>query len=129
MIQPAEQKLSAIGAILKKGTKGSVLLADLREIPHKEIDESVFQNLSHLTKLKELLLAGLPVTDQMLELIAGLKSLQSIDLTDTPVGNPSLDILIALPKLKLVQLSGTNVSSDKVASVRKQMIDTRIVFR
>lgn len=129
MTEFAETKLAELGAVLKKGSKGSVLLADLTSFDHEKIDEGVFELLAEFSKLKELNIARLPVNDAMLQKLHKTTSLQSIDLTGTEISDQSVQWLSSLPNLKLVQLSETRVTSDTIATVRKKMIDTRIVYR
>jgi phosphoglycerate dehydrogenase-like enzyme len=129
MSEPVADKLSQMGALLKNGTKGNVLFADLTALAHENVTEDLFEQLAELSKLKEVHLAGLPVTDQMLQHLAVCSALQVVDLTDTLVTDQTLDLLVSFEKLKIVQLSGSQVTAEKIAAIRKQMIDTRIVYR
>lgn len=119
------QLLELQQATFKKSKSGKVLLVDLQAA--QEVTDEMVSQLTGLPKLRELNLAGCPVSDAIGASLRQFKNIRTLDLQRTAVSDAILDDLQDLASLQLLDLSGTRVTSERVRAARKLMIGTRIV--
>jgi len=80
------------------------------EIPGPRVTDAELVNVSRLTRLKSLSLAGSSITDAGLARLKGLNNLEHIDLKGTRVTDAGLATLKQLPRLQCVFLERTCVT-------------------
>jgi hypothetical protein len=142
---PLAQKLAATAEWLRVEVEGASdealsRLAILRgtlcelEVLSGTFSQQGLEDLSRLSRLEELRLAGLPVCDEALAPLGNLPSLRTLDLSDTPVTDrgishlrdlpalehllvyrtaltdASLDDLKALPRLRILEFTGSGIT-------------------
>ncbi|KAA5547133.1 hypothetical protein FYK55_01580 [Roseiconus nitratireducens] len=113
------EPLSAIEAVAetRRDGNGDFIEVDLRGADSVEI----LSQLADLPKLRSLILAGTPASDEHLESIANIATLENLDLRQCPVTDGGLAKLAGLKRLKAIKLSGkdsvTKVGDDALQSL------------
>lgn len=122
----AAAELERLGAGLRRGKKGHVLVADLRPCADVAGDEALAW-LGQLATVREAYLAGTRVSDTGLAQLAPLSKLETLDLQGTAITDAGLANLPAFEHLKLLLLNSTQVTREGVRQLRQSRIGTRIV--
>jgi Leucine-rich repeat (LRR) protein len=84
-----------------------VIRIDLRD---KQISDADLKSLRHCQNLRELVIAGTPVTAAGLKELRELKNLDKLDISGTPITDAGLKEFRELENLKSLHLSGTSVT-------------------
>lgn len=121
------QQLRDEGGEVGLSRQGNILRVDLRNCNENVTDESI-AFVAGCGQLKELYLSNSQVTDSGVASIGKLEKLHTIDLQNTQITDAAIQSLAALPNLKVLLIRGTQVSREYIASLRKEMTGTRIIF-
>jgi hypothetical protein len=84
--------------------------------------------LAHLPDLREINLAGQPITDAGLAPLARLRSLSRLILSETDITDSGLSHLETLRSLALLKLDETKVTAAAVERLRERLPGARITF-
>ena len=121
-------KLESLAVILRRGKSGRVLSVDFREC-QVTIDDAIASELIKLPRLKEIFLDGTAISNDTIAAITKLPRLSVFSAENTSLTDDCIGCFIDCKKLTLLRITGTHVSREKVAELRKMMINARIVFR
>lgn len=126
-----EASLLSAGAVIRRGSLGSVLHVDLTAAARAPIAwDRVAIWLQGCPKLRELRAVGCPIEPSgWLDVFRSLTSLIELDLEGTEIDDRVFEVAAELPKLKLLGLTGTKVTEEALARERRRLIRIRIVRR
>lgn len=94
---------------------------DIQALYLYNCDDSILNNINHLTGLQELYLSDTGITDQGLALLRPLKSLQRVSIYHTGIGDKGLLNLALVAGLKWLTCSGTAATEDGLNLFRRVM--------
>lgn len=94
---------------------------DLQSLFLYNVDDSVLQNLAHLTGLQELYISDTRISDQGLARLRPLDSLQRISIYHTAIGDQGLVNLALVSGLKWLTCSGTSITEEGLNLFRRVM--------
>lgn len=94
---------------------------DIQALYLYNCDDSILNNIVHLTGLQELYLSDTGITDQGLALLRPLKSLQRVSIYHTGIGDKGLLNLALVAGLKWLTCSGTAATEDGLNLFRRVM--------
>lgn len=119
--------LSSRGARIRRAKSGKLHTLDARPIANA-LTEQELKRVAALSDLRHLELDGAAVTDDIVGEMIQLQSIQHLDLQNTDVTDASLETFAELPKLQFLLLTGSQATKAGVDTLRKRLINTRVVF-
>ena len=102
---------------LREHVKGLTKLGDLR-VECVQVTDAGFEHLAGMTNLTYLTIDSTQVTDASLEHLAEMTNLTNLILSNTQVAGPGLDHLKGLANLNALSLNGTHITDAGLAHLK-----------
>jgi hypothetical protein len=102
--------LEKIGAVVEMEQSGSQQFAVKIDLRRSKATITELKLLSQLTRLRELRLDGISITDDGLKHLQGMTSLQRLDLPNTGISDKGLSYLKELQNLRMLSIKGNRIT-------------------